>query len=64
MLYAVEYKNHTTKLRFQPSFPEQHISEQQVMQPKHPRPMQSCVNAVAHWLFNRAQHWMQHMQQQ
>jgi hypothetical protein len=33
-------------------------------QAKHARAVQSCVNAIAHWLFILEQLWTQHMQQQ
>lgn len=60
MLYTTTIQH---VLRFQFSFPEQHISAQQLRQMKHPKPTQSWVNAIAHWLFIWVQTWMQHMQQ-
>lgn len=42
----------------------QHISKQQSKQPKQAKAVQSCVNAIAHWLFIFKQAWMQHGQQQ
>lgn len=49
---------------YRPSLPEQQTLAQHSMQPKQATAVQSCVNAIAHWLFILEQTSMQHMQQQ
>lgn len=64
MKYILFHKNSWIQVSSFHSFPQQqHSCEQHSTQPKHARAVQSCVNAIAHWLFILEKHWMQHIQQ-